>query len=285
MKLISSVQRLFMKLLGLDIIAQQNEELCSTAAYLALQALFQQEKYVDTKKLSKCGFKVHSQGDEDGFIHEIFRRIGIRSKVFVEIGVSHGLECNTLYLLRQGWRGIWVDGDLDYGKQVRTRFSEELNSGDLIFHGRFVDLDNIHEIFETSFGDAGVDFLSVDIDGNDYYLIQSILLLCRPTVVALEYNPVFAPPIEWKIKYDIDHRWDVTDHYSASLKSYELMMRERGYCLVGCGMNGNNAFFVRDDAVDNHFCSDTSAEFHYEPQRFWITRAFRAGYPMRQVKE
>ena len=58
------------------------------------------------------------------------------------------------------------------------------------------------------------------------------------------------------------------------------MLSKKGYSLVGCTMNGNNAFFVKTELMQDH-CEDASAENHYEPQRFWLTKAFISGYSFR----
>jgi len=68
------------------------------------------------------------------------------------------------------------------------------------------------------------------------------------------------------------------DDYSAALKSYELLLAPKGYALIGCTLNGSNAFFVRRDLLRDHFVLDTSAECHYEPQRFWLTNGSIGGH-------
>src|SRR5215210_7193208 len=65
-------------------------------------------KYADRRKLNHFEFQVFSQNGEDGIIGEIFRRIGTRSRRFIEIGVGNGLENNTAFLLAQGWLGGWI---------------------------------------------------------------------------------------------------------------------------------------------------------------------------------
>lgn len=64
----------------------------------------------DTRCLERYGYKVYSQNDEDGIIQEIFRRIGVSNKIFVEFGVQDGLESNAHYLLFQEWKGLWIEG-------------------------------------------------------------------------------------------------------------------------------------------------------------------------------
>src|SRR5262245_42046256 len=64
----------------------------------------------DPKRLLRYGAKVYSQGDEDGIIAEIFKRVGTTNRTFVEFGVENGTESNTTRLLVEGWRGLWLEG-------------------------------------------------------------------------------------------------------------------------------------------------------------------------------
>ncbi|OGR53030.1 MAG: hypothetical protein A2049_04725 [Elusimicrobia bacterium GWA2_62_23] len=253
------------------------EEQTTVQAYIAWMNLLSQEKYSDRKRLSKAGFKVYSQAEEDGFIHEIFRRIGCGSRTFMEIGVSNGRESNTAYLLRQGWKGVWIEGSPEYAKEASAWFSGKVKSGDLVVACEYVTRENADSLVSKLLGTKVVDILSIDIDGNDFHILEALKTI-SPRAIVLEYNPVFLPPIEWVMPYNPGHIWDGSDHYGASLKSYELMLREKGYSLVGCTTNGNNAFFVRTELTGELFCSDTSAENHYEPQRFWLGKAFGQGY-------
>ena len=72
--------------------------------------LIDSDKLTDPKRLEQFGFKGYSQNDEDGILQEIFNRIGTTSEQFVEFGTGNGLENNTVYLLCQEWRGLWIDG-------------------------------------------------------------------------------------------------------------------------------------------------------------------------------
>jgi hypothetical protein len=53
---------------------------------------FDSQRFREPKRLLASGFKVHFQHDEDGIIEEIFRRIGVTDRYFVEFGVGDGLE-------------------------------------------------------------------------------------------------------------------------------------------------------------------------------------------------
>ncbi len=261
-----------------------SEEQSSILAHMAWKGLLADEKYADEKKLSKFGFKVYSQAEEDGILHEIFRRIGVKHKTFIEIGVSHGRECNTVYLLSQGWRGVWIEGSPTYVKEIEKHFYGKITSGKLTPACNYVDRENADKLLAKLTPYKEVDLLSIDVDGNDYHILKSIASV-SPRVIVLEYNAVFAPPIEWVMPYHPAHIWDGSDHFGASLKSYELMLSKKGYALVGCTMNGNNAFFVKSEFVKDHFCADTSAECHYEPQRYWMSKAFMPGHPFKVMAD
>jgi len=228
-------------------------------------------RYIEEKRLPRFGFKGYSQNEEDGIIQEIFRRIGTANKSFVEIGVSSGLECNTLYLLLQGWRGLWIEGCSEFVDLINQKFAFALNNGTLKVKHAWVQRDNInHLIAEQREHPEDLDLLSLDIDGNDYHVLEAMDLL-NARVVIVEYSPKYQPPVKWVMKYNPSHSYDgFSDYLGASLKSFEILLSAKGYKLVGCSLFGINAFFVREDLVRNHFLDDCSAENHYEPERFFL---------------
>jgi hypothetical protein len=272
------LQDLLSRLVGTKRMAELATEQRNIQAYTAYLTLLQSPKYADARSLARHGFKVYSQAEEDGVLHEILRRIGSAHRTCIEIGVSHGRECNTRLLLRQGWKCLWVEGSSDYEVEIRQFFAKEFSTGLLTLVRDFVTRENINDLLmEHRPGKlAEVDLLSIDIDGNDYHLLDALTAI-TPRVIVLEYNPIFAPPTEWVAAYDSKRWWMGGDDYSASLKSYELLLGRNGYALVGCTLNGNNAFFVKRDLLGDHFLPDTSAEYHFEPQRFFLTHGFVGG--------
>ena len=75
-----------------------------------LENLKKNHRYQDAKSLVPHGFKIYSQNDEDGIIREIFGRIGTTNKIFLELGIGDGLENNTLALLFEDWKWLWIEG-------------------------------------------------------------------------------------------------------------------------------------------------------------------------------
>lgn len=191
------------------------------------------------------GRKVYSQFDEDGIIEEISQRLGIDDAgTFIEIGCGSGLENNTHYLLLKGWKGVWVDGSPSDIAFIRSQIPE--NRDVLIVLERFVDDRSAGEIcgeFQRSFG--SLDFLSVDIDGNDLAILQSCLKVVDPKFICVEYNAKFPPPLRCGIRYDPNHVWRQDDYHGSSLQM--IVDGLPRYKLVSCNICGANAFFVRND--------------------------------------
>lgn len=231
-------------------------------------------RYQDPKRLLQHAAQVCSQSGEDGILREIFRRVKSTDRIFAEIGVGDGSENNTAFLLSQGWRGFWIDGNDAFLRTIEKR--TDLQGGCLRGISAFVTRENIEAIFAQLQIPAQFDLLSLDIDQNTYYLWEG-LSSYRPRVVVVEYNASIPPDIEWKVNYAPDRTWDGTHNFGASLKSFELLARRLGYSLVGCDTLGANAFFVRDDIVGDLFAPPYTAENHYEPPRYALLH--RRGHP------
>jgi hypothetical protein len=161
----------------------------------------ERERNRDPKRLLKYGFRAYSQHDEDGMIQEIFHRIGVSNQTFLEFGVGDGTENNTLYLLLAGWRGLWMDGSDANAASINRKFSSFIQSDKLKSLHRFVNRDSINEIIEKEKLSGEIDLLSVDIDGNDYWVWEALSQV-QPRVVVVEYNAVFRPPIAVVADYD-----------------------------------------------------------------------------------
>jgi hypothetical protein len=220
----------------------------------------------EPKRLLKHGHKVFSQNDEDGIIAEIFRRIGTTSNTFVEIGVGDGAENNTCALLLSGWKGTWVEGNPNHIASITKNFGVQIERGELKVLHRFVTLEFVDEIVRT-WGDlSGIDLFSIDIDGNDFHIVEAIEDL-KARVVIAEYNARFAPPMKWTLPYRADYMWQGEPMTGCSLSLWTEILATKGYSLVGCNMTGVNAFFVRNDLVEDKFASPFTAENHYEPPR------------------
>lgn len=244
-------------------------------------ALLSQDKYREPKSLNQYGFQAFSQNEEDGMIAEIFRRIGIESSYFVEIGVGDGLENNTSYLLLQNWQGCWIEGSPKDVASIRRNFQKQISGGILKVAQSFVKAENIVETIQSIGVPTAIDLLSIDIDQNTFWIWAALGKsgVFSPRVVTVEYNASIGPSVEWAVEYDPNRAWDGTVFFGASLKSFQRLGEELGYSLVGCDITGLNAFFVRNDLVADKFAAPYTSENHFLPPRYFLTR--RQGHPLR----
>lgn len=235
-------------------------------------------RYSGDKRLEPAGYKVFSQGDEDGVIAEIFRRIGTTDRRFVEFGCGDGLENNTAYLLFQGWSGLWMDSLEKNERVLKRRWSNEIAEGKLRFQRTMITASNIDSLLTVGGMSGSIDLLSLDIDSNDYHVWKAITVI-QPRVVCIEYNAKFPPPVEWIMPRDDSYVWHGTDRMGASLAAMTKLGSEKGYALVGCDIIGANAFFVREDLAKGQFAEPFTAENHYQPPRYYLTYGFFSGHP------
>lgn len=266
------------------------------SGYLARQEmrqLFDEIKAQDTKqlRLEPFGFKVYSQADEDGILEEIFKRLGIEAGTFLEIGVENGLECNSLYLLHKHWRGWWVEQNRDHADFMRKTFLPLLTMQRLGVNFSFVYPHTFAEVFERSgfcsekiADSGGLDLLSIDIDGNDIYLLKSLEHVDKaywPKVICIEYNAKFPAHVSKKPVYNPKHKWQGTDFMGSSLLALAEEAIALNYHLVGTNAVGSNAFFVRGDVLNDQFIRAREGELRahvaalYNPPRYhWVRDHF-----------
>lgn len=212
------------------------------------------------ENLSEVEFRGFSQWGEDGILNWLVDKIPGISHSFIEFGVENYQESNTRLLLwLRNWRGVVIDGSEknieDIRKQdVSWRF-------DLQSICAFIDRDNINKLINSTGLQGEIGILSVDIDGNDYWVWDAINVV-KPAIVVCEYNAVFGDLHALTIPYDPTF-YVTRAHYSnlyfgASIQAVIEIGKRKGYQLVGTNSNGCNAFFVRDDyaggvleAIDN----------------------------------
>lgn len=231
--------------------------------------LFNNPRYQSADKLNRFEFQAFSQFGEDGIIQEIFKRIGITDRYFVEFGVETGVETNTTYLLYQDWKGLWIDGSEKNINAIKENFSKSIAKGNLTAIQGFITAENIEELFKQGNVPVEFDLLSIDIDRNDYHVWKAITHY-QPRVVIIEYNSIFRPGCDFVVDYDTNAMWDGTSNTSASLESLYKLGLEKGYKLVASNFTGVNAFFVREDLIKDKFTGPFTAENHFEAPKYFL---------------
>jgi hypothetical protein len=212
------------------------------------QAAWEVAKMPVTTPLKRAGFGVFSQFDEDGIIQFLISHVEIKNQTFIEFGVEHYEESNTRFLLiNDNWQGMVMDGsqeNVDYIKNDRVSRKYDLQA-----YCEFITKENINELIRRSGFNEDLGLLSVDIDGNDYWVWEAIDSI-RPRLVVAEYNSVFGlDPVS--TPYQADFLRTKAHHsnlyYGCSLAALTHLATRKGYLFTGSNLRGNNAFFVRKD--------------------------------------
>lgn len=198
-------------------------------------------------------YKVFSQWGEDGIIQWLINNIHINCKKFIEFGVQNYTESNTRFLLKHdNWSGLIIDGDeknIEYVKRDDIYWRYDLKAV-----RQFITVDNINDIFKSNGFDGEIGLLSVDIDGNDYWVWKAINCI-NPQIVICEYNHRFGKEAAVTVPYRADFVREKAHYsciyYGASILAFVNLADEKGYSLVAGNSNGNNIFFVRNDCLNS----------------------------------
>ena len=237
---------IFKKTIINNQISKQDTE---TALVLQGKILSELNRNKSSKNIQDYEFKVFSQNGEDGIIQFLIQNTEIKNKIFVEFGVETYKEANTKFLLlNNGWSGLIIDGDKDAMEKIA---SSDLHwKYDLKSIGNFITKDNINEIIKSAGIEGEIGLLSVDIDGNDYWVFENIDCV-NPQILIMEYNSMFGDIHKISVPYDENfvrsQKHYSNLYYGASIAALCDIANKKGYDLVGSNSFGNNLFFIRYD--------------------------------------
>jgi hypothetical protein len=222
--------------------------------------------------------RVHSQNGEDGLLLHVFSKVGATNRRLVEFGIGDGRQCNAANLiLNFGWSGLLMDCDATHVMRARNFYHDErgIPPQRLRIEECLVTRDNIDAVLERYGTKAEIDLLSIDIDGNDYWVWKAMQVV-EPRVVAIEYNASFgaSDPLVavYDPRFDRKAKHPSGWYHGASLPALARLGSRRGYALVGCDSSGVNAFFVRRDLAQGRLMELAPAEAFY-PNRRRLRRA------------
>jgi hypothetical protein len=214
--------------------------------YTYYRALTKQRAPLPT--LSETGYRVYSQFEEDGMLLFLFAVLGTKNKLFVDIGSADGINSNCANLaINFGWHGLFIDGNSEHIESGRKYYSSHPDT--FLYPPKFVCSMVTRENVDRLIRDAGfageVDLLSIDIDGNDYWIWDGLECI-QPRVVIIEthvelgYNNVVVP-----YKKDYVYPPNPADYFGASAIAMAKMAKSHGYRLVGAIRFGFNTIYVK----------------------------------------
>lgn len=228
-----------------------------------------QLKMLSPKAFNDYEYQVYSQWGEDGLIQYLISRVAIGRPIFVEFGVEKYIESNTRFLLiNNNWSGLVIDGseqNIQLIKNDPIYWRHNLKA-----ECAFIDKDNINSLIEKNGISGDIGLLSIDIDGNDYWVWDSIKVV-NPRIVVCEYNSLWGAEAAVSTPYDpcfIRTKSHYSNlYYGASVAALTQLAKSKGYSLVGSNNAGNNIFFVRNDLL--------GSMTELTPQQAWVKSQFR----------
>jgi hypothetical protein len=219
-------------------------------------------------KFNDTGFRVYSQTDEDGKLLFIFSLVGTTHKTCVDIAFDSPHGANTTNLLvNHGWHGILVEGQETFAnthffqKHPDTKFfPPEMKQA-------WVTAENINELLGEWGLSRSIDFLSLDVDGVDYWLWKALEKI-EPRVVLVEYQDILGPELSLTVPYrpDFDRSKHHPDFFGASLTAFVRLAKEKGYRLIGTNRLQYNAFFMRNNVGEQFFPEISVGECFTHPK-------------------
>jgi len=202
-------------------------------------------------KLTDTGFKVFSQFEEDGKLLFMFCVIGMDNKQFIEIGSNDGVNSNCANLFFNfGWYGLFIDSDkwnIKRGKNFYTKYPNPWQ-----YKPTFVcekaTRENINQLISNHGFSGDVALLSIDIDGEDYWIWDAITVI-NPKVVVMETHNEFGLNnivVPYQSTYPKKH----PAYHGASPVAMAKLANKKGYRLVGANELGFNFIFIKNGIAD-----------------------------------
>jgi hypothetical protein len=214
--------------------------------------------------ISEVGFRVYSQGDEDGILVFLFAAVGLGSRVCVDVCSGRPIGSNATNLIcNWGFTGLLVDSDDGVTADARSFYSRHPDTA--VYPptcvSAWVTAENVNEILLSHGVEGEIDMLSIDLDGMDYWIWRALSVV-RPRVVVLEIQDIWGPDASVTVPYDPQFRRpDASYNYcGASLAAMASLSESKGYKLIGTNSLGQNAFFVRADVCPATLRAATRAE-------------------------
>ena len=180
---------------------------------------------------------VHSQAGEDGIVEKIFQILPASDRWCVEFGAWDGLHLsNTRYLIEtRGYSAVLIEGSAAKFDELRQNYAANRNVFGLHAFVGYTAGDNLDTLLSKYAIPVDFDFLSIDVDGNDFHIWKAMSKY-RPKVIVIEFNPTI--PTEVRIV----QRADSAINQGSSLSALVELGRDQGYELVAA--LHHNAFFV-----------------------------------------
>jgi len=209
----------------------------------------QLKKFSDNlEAINEYEYKITSQNNEDGIIDYIFSKIP-NKKYFIEIGFGY-YEFNSLNLIKKGWQGKLIDINTEESIALRSNLNKYYPKSKVEVINTKVTKENINKLALKKDLNKEIDFFSLDIDSNDYWILQ-FMDLSNVNVLCCEYNHWLGKDHRLTIAYDENFKFIDNGIWGASLLALTDLLSSKGFSLIAVESSGTNAFFINNQLAKN----------------------------------
>jgi hypothetical protein len=230
--------------------------------------------------LSDVSYDVFTYHGEDGVLFYLINHLKDVPKTFIDIGAGDCIKSNCANLaMHFGWGGVFIDmskGQLSVGKSF---YKKNIQQGAAIgFIEAEVKADNINQLIAENGSDNKIGLLSIDIDGNDYWVWKAIETV-QPAIVLIEAKVEFGYK-SIVVPYSSDNHHSADRRYNgASVEALRKLGASKGYKLVGANKQGYNLFFVKQttdlpEATVSSILDNPETISSFYPESFFETHKF-----------
>ena len=200
----------------------------------------------------------YSQGGEEAYIDYILKELPTENFI-VEIGAGDGFHLsNTRYFIENGYNAILIDADNQGNEEVKQhRIIKE----------------NVNAILSTYNCPTKFDFLSIDTDGNDFWILDELLTKYSPSLIVAEFNASIEKDKSVSIKYDSNFSWQGDDYYGFSFEAGKKLAEKHGYTIVFLN-NNMNIFLLKNEFIEGvdipEYTYEVSDYFRASGRQDWV---------------
>jgi hypothetical protein len=205
---------------------------------------------LEIRRLPLTGFPEHTYSnlDEQSLIRKYLDQLVVKSRYCVDIGASDGVAMsNSFALYKEGWGGIAVECDAGKFSSLAGTY---VNFRNINLAKCTITPENILPLLSAFDIPEGFGFLTLDIDGYDYFVLDQILTKYRPTLICAEINEKIPPPVKFTVKWKPEYTWHGDHFYGQSISQLHMLCTRHDYALVE--LHYNSVFLIPIERSPKH---------------------------------
>lgn len=140
--------------------------------------------------------------------------VGVNQYLVEILGEGEHERSNLVYFFERGYKGIIISPDSTH---PFAKNHDVLQS-------------NIVPLLKTYKVPKQFDCLSIDLNGNDYWILEQVLQHFRPSLIVCEFN--CSREACETIQYSDNHKWQGDDYFGFSFAAGKQLAEKHGYYIV-----------------------------------------------------